>query len=304
MSQFFNQNQNNNNNGSVFGTIGSIIGVLMILSAVGNTGRTAGTAAAIRNVSNNASIKDTKPERTAITKDSWEEQRQKLLDQLHKTEPILTLAEPIRFRPIRIEWDKLESSTIEIKRARRFALPELFEDNVILERHIPHLEESQIVHDDDFYMQPNEIIRSDLSSLLMRDKISTKRIPTKYKMLSDIGIENYWDVYSEYQGVLLHINPVFRSVAKSKIQKKYSYDDDNLIISATQDISDSLQVDETDFSSINIAEENVINEFNNNVYEHDIIFTDLEKYDVTPQPQIQNIPKNVNTVIPDKIISW
>lgn len=300
-----NQNQNNDNNGigAVIGTIGSIVGFIALLSFLGNIGSAASTAASVRAVSNKASVQDTEPDRTANTNNSWEEQRQKFLDQIKKDKPTLTLAEPIRYRPNIIEMKKLDLTKFEIKQTEQFFTSELFVEKAIL--NIPRFEEPQIVFDDDFInMKSGRLIETDLSSSRLINKGIINNIPQKYKTLNDMGLDKYLGAYSEYLNTSSRMNFASRHLAKSKMRKQYSYDDNNLITNTAQDISDSMQVTETDFSSVNVVEENIMNEFNDMGYGHDIVSTKLDKYDVTPLFQIQDIPNNVNTAIPDKILAW
>jgi hypothetical protein len=304
----YNPNNNNNRNkevGKVVGTVGiiivSVVGVFAFLSALGSIGSAASSSAAIRTASNNAAVRYNEPERAAMANDQWEKQNQKLLEQL-KGESALTPARPI-------EWKILDLTELEVKRAEPFVLSESIAEKVMPRKDIPGLEEPRIAFYGDILNIPtDEVIELDLPSFLWRDYKLINSISPKYKTISDIWVEEYLSAYPEYQDILSRMNPVSRTILKPRIRKRYSNGDNHTLISAVQEFSDSMQVTETDISSINIAEETIINEFHDIGYNHDIaafrVTTELDKYDVTPQALIQDIPKAVNPAIPDKITAW
>jgi len=304
-----NQNNNNNGNGSVFGTIGTIVGFIILSSFFGNSGSAVSTAASLRAVSDKATVQDRETERTARIIKQWEEQQRARLDRGYKATPTEPL---IRSYPPIIEWKKLDFTRLErrpdftrfeIKQAEPILLPEMFAEKAVLD--IPRLEEPRIIFDDDFLFMPTDgNIESDLSSYRWIKKEFTKKIPTKYKTFGDMGLDKYWDTYSASKDVLWYLNPEYRNITRLINRKRHNNGDNHDIIATAQDISDSMQVTETDFFSVNIVEENINNEFHDIGNGHGIVSAELDKYDVPPQFQIPDIPKNVKTAIPDKIMAW
>jgi hypothetical protein len=311
MSQYTNQPGSGRNigTGSVVGTIvsivGKIVGVIAVLSFLGSIGNTASTAASIRKVSNNTAVRYNESEKTARETSQWEKQKRELSEWLYKEETGLTPAEPVRHPPIDIELKKPDLTRFELKRAEPFVLSERFAEKVMPKTDIPGLEEPRFAFSGDILnTQIDENIALGLSLFSRKDRKLINSIPSKYKTISDIWIEKYLDAHPEYQDILSLTNPVSRNILQPRIRKRNSNSDNHTLISAAQKFSDSMQVTETDISSVNIAEETIMNEFHDMEYNYESVSVELNKYDVTPQAQIQDIPKTVNPDIPAKITAW
>jgi len=327
MSQYStNQNQNNNYNNNNYNGIGPligkiIVGLFVVLSVIGNIGSTASTVAVLREVPNKTVIVNTTPANTIYTRDNqngqtvrsyngnsiyeMEEQIQRLLALANK-EPHIEFAEHIRPLIIDIELKEPNSIIFEAKPEKQPDQPELFAERGVF--NIQRLKKPQIVYDEVIFKERTAAIaKTNLPSFSSINKRITKKLPIEYKTLNDFEMEKIWETYLEYQRVLPYTNTLYRNILRTNLRTRYRNgdNDENFdITGAMQEISSSTQVSETDFTIVNIAEENTETESYDVLYRHDSTLTELENIDVTSQLQIQDIPKDVNKSISAKIIAW